>query len=237
MDARGVKAALRGRHPGSGGQMPGPWTCVEEWRGIDLLAFSAWSSAESYARVGYEVKVSRSDMRNELLRPHKRAENVAWCNSFYFAVPKGMLTDEELAFKQPDWSEEDWRGERCPGVLGERCSPYDYRRRKHHVRVPVPTTYVWGTHETIVCPTCKGKGVLGKSRVEAEAPTLWVPPDVGLVEVDGRGTHLVKRAPRRKEVPALSAGELGQLVRFVSMRPDPRHAASWERRGIYAEQT
>lgn len=224
MTAAEVKAALYRRHHASAGQMPGPWTVLEEFRGIDLLAISAWSSAESYARVGYEVKVGRGDLRYELLRPHKRAGNVAWCNAFYFAVPAGLLAEDEIAWAEPDWSESDWTGERCPGVGGRPCRPYAWRRKKHHVTVPIPTTDRYGNREaTIVCPTCGGKGVTSKSRVEREAPTCWIPKDVGLVVVDGRRARLVKKAPRRKEVPAPGPAELGALVRWTSMRPDPRH--------------
>lgn len=70
--------------------------------------------------------------------------------------------------------------------------------------------------------------------MEQDAPTLWIPADVGLVEVDGRGTRLVKKSPRRKHVPAMNEGELGQFVRWVSMRPDPRHEARRAQRVIAA---
>ena len=69
MNSADVKAALRLRHPASRAQMPEPWTVLEEWRGIDLLAISAWQSLGNYARIGYEIKVSRSDLRRELLKP------------------------------------------------------------------------------------------------------------------------------------------------------------------------
>lgn len=223
MDARAVKDALYSRHFASAAQMPGAWTVIEEWRNIDLLAFSAWQSKGRYARVGYEVKVSRSDLRNELLRPHKRAANVEWCNEFYFAVPKGLLRPDEIAWQEPDWTDEDWRGERCPGFAGVQCRPR-HRRKTFVVDIPKPTTSKWGRpHDVVTCPTCQGKGVLAASRVEREAPTCWVPRDVGLVIVDGRGSRCVKRSPRRTEVPQLGPAELGQLVRWVSMRPDPRH--------------
>lgn len=227
LDARAVKDALYSRHPGHGGQFPGAWTCIEEWRNIDFLAFSAWSSAGRYSRIGYEVKVSRADLRNELLKPHKRAANVEWCNEFYFAVPRGLLDKDEIDWVEPEWEQDDWRGERCPGFAGRMCERIGRRRKKHHVRVPRPTTSgnAWERNygDTIVCPTCKGKGVTTPSRVEREAPTCWVPRDVGLVVVGGRGSRMVKRAPRRTEVAALGRMEVGQLVRWVSMRPDPRH--------------
>lgn len=233
MNARDVKNKLYPRHPGSGDQMPDPWTIIEEWRGIDLLAISAWSSADNYARVGYEVKVSRADMRSELLNPAKRGRNVEWCNEFYFAVPAGLLTDDELAFDEPEWDEADWHGERCDGLYGQRCYPLRARRKTHYVRVPIPSTD-WPRHDHVPCPTCGGKGVLAKSRVEREAPTLWVPRDVGLIVVDGRGSRVVKPSPRRKQVPTLSAGELGQFVRWISMRPDPRHAVDRSLRSVAA---
>lgn len=227
MDARAVKDALYARHYAAGGKFPGPWTVIEEWRGIDLLAISAWSSKGRYARVGYEVKVSRADLRAELLRPGKRLANVSWCNEFYFAVPTGLLLPHELAYAEPEWSDTDWRGQRCPGYKGEQCRPSFGRRKTHRVRVPKPTTSMYDIgYELITCPTCNGKGVTTPSRVEREAPTCWIPRDVGLVVIDGRGSKLVKRAPRRREVPVLNEGELGQFVRWISMRPDPRHAAA-----------
>jgi len=221
LTAEQVKAALYARQPTQRSPMPGAWTVIEEWRAIDLLAFSAWESIGKYARVGYEVKVSRSDMRSELLAPGKRARNVAWCNEFYIAIPAGLLTEEELAFEEPEWAPEDWIGEPCPGYLGKACRA-GWRRKTHFVEVPIPSTG-WAKHDYVKCPTCNGLGVTTVSRVEREAPTLWIPADVGLVVVDGRGTRVVKKSPRRKEVPALSRREVGQLVRWASMRPDPRH--------------
>lgn len=228
MTAAQVKNRLYSRHPASSAQMPGAWTCIEEWRNIDFLAFSAWASASGgrYARIGYEVKVSRSDLRSELLRPSKRAENVAWCNEFYLAVPKGLLTADEMAYEEPEWAPEDFQGAPCPGFAGQRCEPRWRRQRwlkTHFVRLPKPSTSRYDAHDYVQCPTCQGKGTVTTSRVEQEAPTLWVPRDLGLVVVDGRGSKVVRKAPRRKEVPALSAGELGQFARWISMRPDPRH--------------
>lgn len=235
MNARDVKDALYGRHPASGGQMPGAWTVLEEWQGIDLLAFSAWSSVSSYARVGYEVKVSRSDLRRELLNPHKRSHNVAWCNEFYFAVPRGLLTPEEVAYQEPAWEPGDFMRAPCRYARGSadcpepRTWPGPCHRGKRVVLFIGPLQqwrggYLPGRpHVEVRCDGCEGRGYSAKSRAERDAPTLWVPRDVGLVEVDGRGCVLVKRSPRREQVPALARRELGQLVRWVSMRPDRRH--------------
>lgn len=267
LTAEDVKAALRRRHPGdTTGTMVGQWTCIEEWQGVDLLALNAWSKADV---VGYEVKVSRSDMRGELLRPYKRAGAVAMTTEFYFAVPAGLLTAEEIAWEEPDWEEGDFQRARCPGVPEFGALPYAHAkhrrwggfcsrgerngngRRSHVVQVPPPPHIIrapswWRAREgedddarnaryaeavwhdewhTALCWNCGGAGYLEKSRVEREAPTLWVPRDVGLVTVSARGCSVVKASPKRKtpEPIAATRRQLNALVRWVSHRPDPRH--------------
>ena len=109
MTAKELKAALRRRHPATMGMgertVPGPWVCIDELLGCDLVAFSAHqratitgvSRSARYPRVGYEVKVSRSDYSREIAAPSKRAKAVGYCHHFYFAVPVGLLTAEEIA--------------------------------------------------------------------------------------------------------------------------------------------
>ena len=269
MTAEDVKRRLYGRHPAHtlGGAMGvGEWTVLEEWENIDLIAFSAWSGGK---RVGYEVKVSRGDMRSELLAPDKRAWAVAFCHEFYFAVPKGLLKPEEVAFEEPVWEPGDFERGDCPGVpaagavpqhlahrdldpaglerarpYGGRCSKYrrwsgGERSRGFTVIMPRPAVFDVGSmfdgrrpdpyivesqgRTEVVCPTCKGKGYVRRSNVEEVAPILWVPADCGLVEIDGGGCRVVKRAPKRKSVPELGSHRIGQLVRWASARPDPRH--------------
>lgn len=264
MTADEIKDALRRRHPtdANTGGMVGEWTCIDEWRGVDLLALSAWGKAHV---VGYEVKVSRSDLRRELLRPHKRAAAVARSTEFYFAVPEGLLTADELAFDEPEWGDGDFERARCSGVpafgpphsyarpsrWGGRCEQWGRGRQPFQVRVPLPavlrptprTPPIWNISREkaddyelglalreqaegfIDCPTCSGRGYTAASRVEREAPTLWVPRDVGLVAVGARGCRVVKPSPRRRKPEPLAATrrQLNDLVRWVSHRPDPRH--------------
>lgn len=211
--AADIKDALRRRHPGeTNGSMTGQWTCIEEWLGIDLLALNSWADADV---IGYEVKVSRGDLRRELLNPTKRAPAIERTTEFYFAMPANMLSQEELAFQEPAWAPVDFERPRCkcgrPGRLRhafEDCDPPGTR----------------------------------KSRVEQEGPVVWVPADVGLVVVDGQGCRVVKRSPKRKDPvsifkPPFLLGRdygtdwairrerqsLNDLVRWVSHRPDPRH--------------
>ena len=233
MTADDVKRALRGRHPGGYvGGVVGTWTCIEEFRGIDLLAWSAWASVGKYARVGYEVKVSRSDLRRELLRPAKRAANVAWCDEFYFAVPQRLLAEEELAFVEPEWEPGDFVRTPCPVSLGQVDAPEFRERpgvcrkgiRQHTLIGPVQwRTVGYQPDVGLPCDRCGGKGYAELSRVERDAPKCWIPRDVGLVVVTGNGTRVVRKSPRRKEVPTLGRSEIADLVRWISAHPDPRH--------------
>lgn len=266
LTAEEVKDALRAHHPAIavGGAFVGRWTCLEEFASIDLLAVDAWSSASV---VGYEVKISRSDLRSELLNPTKRAVAIALTTHFYIAVPKGLLTPEEIAWREPEWKPEDFkrgpctnqqcsarhkrrgwgrdqpkpRGSTLRGTSDEGVSVrlgYDTEQGVH----PKGGTYSHTFAITACCAICKGYGTVGKSRVEEIAPTLWVPRDVGLVEIDGRGVHEVKRSPVRKETKGLldldprRRGSMdpatlnrmnrvlvASLIRWVSARPDPRH--------------
>lgn len=250
--------------------MPGQWTCIEEWLGIDLLALNAWQKADV---IGYEVKISRSDLRRELLKPCKRAHAVECTTEFYFAVPAGMLTPEEIAYEEPEWDlAADFRREPCPGVppFGPETGHYERTRRyggqcrrnrrlrSNVVRVPyggeVEVIPDWFRHRReslsdtelaaawdavrlprhayddpeAVCWNCGGSGHLTKSRVEREAPTCWVPCDVGLITVSARGCRVAKPSPRRKDPKPIAANRqrLNDLVRWVSHRPDPRHLRS-----------
>lgn len=240
MNATDVKDALRRRHPatveyGNDAWSPGPWTTIEEWYGIDFLAFSAWSkpppARARYSRVGYEVKVSRADYRREVLHPAKRSAAVGFCHEFYFAVPDGLLQAHEIAFVEPDWMhgidsyEEFSRGlctARCHRQRGERLSGREKQvattEEDDEGYGRSPMKWVWE-----VCPTCKGAGYMEKSRVEREAPTLWVPADVGLLTVSPRGCRVVKPAPLREPRGISGDQLLSDLVRWVSVRPDPRH--------------
>lgn len=232
--AADVKDALRRRHPAiETNGFVGAWTVLEEWERIDLLAISAWASCRPYprfARVGYEVKVSRADYRRELARPHKRAPAVAFCHEFYFAVPHGLLKPEEIAWVPP-WGFGDetmpLERHRCEGTHGASC--FDGRVRFGHGRsFPHLRNYDLARTYAGPCPTCRGAGWTAESPAKrAGAPSLWVPDDVGLVVVSPTGRNTIARkAPRRQPAGQLTDAQLANLVRWVSVRPDPRHASA-----------
>lgn len=278
LTAEDVKAALRRRHPAfePGYMGVGRWTCIEEWQNVDLLALDSWQAGEV---IGYEVKVSRSDMRSELLDPSKRAAAVAMCTRFYFAVPAGMLTDEERAYEEPDWEPGDFEREECtnpdcnakherrgwtkslPKPRGPRLRGTDKEGVSVHLgygvdrgTCPDGSTYTRHYEISACCAICKGYGKLGKSRVEREAPQLWIPRDVGLVAVNKSSCTVIRQAPRndhpepfipwpfigyrradgtvkRRQMPEhelarMERQQLSVFARWVSYRPDPRHRGS-----------
>ena len=258
--AEQVKEKLRLRYAArTPGFKTGPWVTIEEFEGIDLWAISGWTCPApasqkkivpgkfgpdkvKWPRIGHEIKVTRSDMRSELLKPHKRVLAVALCSQFYFVTPAGLLTDEEKKFEEPEeWQDPENRSvfirPRCEGPCEK-----DLRFRRRRRKSPrVGKVWVWleGQEpeddrqeryrrgdltygEWIDCPDCGGKGYTSKSVVELEAPTLWIPRDVGLLEVSYRGTSVIREAPLRDYEDLTRAG-INQLARWVSIRPDPRH--------------
>lgn len=244
MNAREVKDALRRRHPATSEHMVGPWTVLEEVFEIDVLAIGANANPVNaarkvrYPRVGYEVKVSRGDMRSELLKPSKRRNARRLCSEFYFAVPRGLMKPGEIEFLEPEWEPEDFMRETCPAhcrrprkrdLWGDEKPPKGTALYTE-IAVRWPRQKGWPSgyplYGWVDCETCDGKGYLSKSRVEVEAPTLWVPRDCGLIEVDGRGCHVVRKSPVQEPLP-LNPYELGTLVRWASVRPDPRHERWW----------
>ena len=206
---------------------------------IDLLAVAAWASVRPYpryGRIGYEVKVSRSDYKRELARPSKRAAAVAFCHEFYFAVPHGLLKPAEITWTAP-WGFDQVRApferERCPGLHGALCSDGVVRfgvGKSKRTRYDVGGAYWKPGYRgyEAVCPVCSGSGWIAESpAVRAAAPPLWIPDDVGLLVVypDSGRTVIAKKAPQRKPVLELGDMGLGQMIRWISVRPDPRHAA------------
>lgn len=238
MNASEVKVSLRRRYEATSAMWdyktmgykttPGEWTCLSEWWGIDLLAISAWSNARF---IGHEVKVSRGDYRTELLKPHKREHAKMYCDEFFFAVPKGLLTTDELEFKEPNWKPEDYVRERCPArcfspTIANKSLKRSKIKVKGHGRWPIMLELESDPDlHWIPCEECGAKGYKEKSLVERESPTLWVPKDVGLIECTQENTYTTRKSPRNKEVvKTFTKKELGQMVRWASFRPDPRHA-------------
>lgn len=261
-DSSDVIDALRRHHPAYNGPSGMQWVTLTEWCRIDLLALECWYQARA---IGYEVKVSRGNMRSELLDPSKRTEAVRRTTHFYFAVPAGLLTADEIAFEEPDdWTFEDFDRPRCTnpdcqakgriggrGFMRRRVSSRSSSLKgsdsegasiylgsgRESGRHPNGASYTITYKRMACCVLCQGYGTTAKSRVELEAPTLWIPRDCGLVEVDARGIRVVKLAPARKAPKLVDGREasdnettnrlarqgVAQLVRHASAYQDPRH--------------
>jgi len=77
-------------------------------RRIDAWALSCFPS-KRHEIVAYEVKVTRSDFRNEIKIPRKRLPALRWSNRFYFVAPKGIIPPEEVPM-ECGLIEVSWRG-------------------------------------------------------------------------------------------------------------------------------
>ncbi len=99
--ADAVKSLITRRHDTTGGE----WAVflelrngtgwVGQTRSIDVFAMNTWPSGK-FRRVGYEVKISRSDFLREMKDPDKRAWAMEVCNEFWFAAPSGVIQPGEL---------------------------------------------------------------------------------------------------------------------------------------------
>lgn len=233
MTAETVKEKLRKRYPATqwmgDAKIPGPWVTVTEWSGIDLLAVGVTDGSKR-EWIGHEVKVSRSDLRAELLNPWKRQHYKRFCDRLYLVVPDGLLKPDELAYDEPDWTDDDFKRQPCPGACRKMS-------RKYVVTNPEWTPLNGTSVEFhIECAECGGKGHVGPSLVETEAPRCWVPRDLGLIVITGRGQREIKPAPKHG-FDDLSRRDVADLLRWVSARPDPRHdGVVEEARRVQAEQ-
>jgi hypothetical protein len=91
--------ALRRRHA----EERGEWANLTEFLLIDFLAIRCWSAGIGFRRVAYEIKVDRGDFRRELqLWPRKAQAGLELGHQFIFAVPRGLLRDDELQAHGPD---------------------------------------------------------------------------------------------------------------------------------------
>ena len=63
-------------------------------RFADAIAMNVWKSR--FEIIGLEVKVSRSDWRNEIKQPAKADKIFQYCDSWFIATPEGVIRDGEL---------------------------------------------------------------------------------------------------------------------------------------------
>ncbi len=101
---RALAELVRRRHPSATNMNPtdlaGRWLVVEEVptstggivRSADLVAVAMWPG-DGLRIVGYELKVSRSDLKRELAEPSKAIETAAWCDEWWLAVWDGKMLE------------------------------------------------------------------------------------------------------------------------------------------------
>ncbi|MBU2704094.1 hypothetical protein Ga0466249_005247 [Sporomusaceae bacterium BoRhaA] len=64
-------------------------------RHADALAMNMYPS-RGLSIVGFEIKVSRGDLKRELENPVKAEEIARFCNEWFLAVPEGLIKDDDL---------------------------------------------------------------------------------------------------------------------------------------------
>lgn len=237
MTAEEVKTALRRRFNQNGSpHMPTPWTCIEEFMNIDLWCLAAWRlpapasrNCKTYPRIAVEVKVSRSDLKAELYKPSKRKWAWEHSDQFYLAVPKGLLKEDELEWKQPDYEPSDFLRQPCPNG----CRKIRNRTGTFYWKPTEPGGF---RGSNVECDACGGKTWVEKSRVEQDSPMVWVPPDVGLIEVDHIGCRFTKPAPVNTDREELHPSMVGILARWISIRPDPFHSYLRNLKGLTSRE-
>lgn len=69
---------------------------------LDLVAMDTWSSS-GYALDGFEVKVSRSDLRRELAQPGKAAAFEEHLDTFSIVAPVAVLSGWREMLFPPQW--------------------------------------------------------------------------------------------------------------------------------------
>lgn len=190
MKAADVKAALTRRHSAREGE----WVCVEEafcgWTslsgGIDLLAIGAWQTAKAKGLPGCG-RIARREVESDL----------ATDTSYPMVAYEVKVTRADFR--------RDLYG---PGTKAKpapnKVWPYKQRdalAQSHYFMFAVP------------------EGLLKDHEIEQRHPPfeengLWLPPEVGLVEVTAEGDCVVRvDAPRRKSPPPLPRSMIAELLR------------------------
>ena len=62
---------------------------------LDALAINLWPSSK-FARVAFEIKISRADFMREINNPVKREYAMLLAHQFYFVVPEGLVGPDAI---------------------------------------------------------------------------------------------------------------------------------------------
>ena len=97
-------------------------------RRIDALAIGCWPSRGLYVHA-IEIKVSRADLKRELLQPEKAEAIAVHCDEFYIAAPSGVVANvDDLP---AEWGLLEVRGDKTFKVR-----PGKRRKKKHLNTMP-----------------------------------------------------------------------------------------------------
>lgn len=111
-------------------------------RYLDAFALNCYGS-KGFRRVGYEIKISRSDFLRELEDPRKRAQGYFLCHEFWFAVAPGVYRpgDEVGVLIRGKQRSDPLDG--CGVIeIGEDGTLTIIRKARAHDAWPMPTGFV-----------------------------------------------------------------------------------------------
>lgn len=102
MSSRDILALLYKRY----GKDPSKWLFIPEMRvgtayeqdsqqQIDLWVMGLWPSND-YARISFEIKVSKTDYKRELEKPNKRRAAMRLSNYYWFVAPVGIIDPQTV---------------------------------------------------------------------------------------------------------------------------------------------
>lgn len=215
MKAADIKRALAKRHGSHLGR--GEWVCVEEafsgfatmGGGIDLYAIGVWKTAKAAGLP-------------QAGRLYHNGTEVVWdaTNPLVAYEVKVSRADmrRELYGYQPGPTA-SWKTKAVPPWPLKAGGALE---RSHYFMFAVP------------------KGLLNPEEIArrekpADGRGLWVPPEVGLLEVEGEECEVIHDAPRRDCPPPLSRREYAELLRHA-VDPNPERSARAELERVVAQR-
>lgn len=238
MTAADVKAALAVRHGVNSGS--GAWVGIEEafcgWRsaggGIDYLAIGAWKTASlpGLPSAGKWETCPRCGYGNRTRNPECDVcdgSGRAWDASF-------PVVAYEVKVSRSDYRREvDGYTPGKDAVRSRGVDPWPAKarwalKRSHYYMFATPA----GLLRDYEIKRREPWDEVSLAALEAEVGRLrgrplWLPPEAGLIEVDGRGCVVKVKAPRRPAPPPLTRPEMAELLRH-SLDPNSMREARLE---------
>lgn len=199
MNAEDVKDALRRRHGAD--SATGQWVCIDEafcgWKssggGVDLLAIGVWSTAKAPGLPG-AGRLAEIDARHPVV-------------AYEVKVSRSDFRREVNGYRPGPNAK--WNTRAVPKWPGKAWWALE---RSHYFAFAVPKGLLHDHEIERRTPWDEVDGAQLALGDVAPSGALWLPPEAGLIEVDGRGCAVRVAAPLREARP-LTVPETAELLR------------------------